>query len=105
MALRDEPKCKCGRDRDTPHAYCSRCRENYRKLRKYGITQDLFEQMKEAQDGRCACCGKKAKRLIVDHNHETGSVRGLLCYRCNMGLGHYERDRKLYKRYLREFPR
>jgi len=74
--------------------------EDRRRVRKYGLAPGEFEKMWKKQKGRCACCGKRAKRLIVDHDHQTNEVRGLLCYRCNMGLGHYERDRDLYEAYL-----
>lgn len=43
------------------------------------------------QAGGCAICGAepKTRRLHVDHDHKTGAVRGLLCYRCNRALPHY----------------
>jgi hypothetical protein len=62
--------------------------------RNYGISLADYERMATGQQGRCAICrelpGKK--RLHVDHNHETGKVRGLLCSKCNTGLGLF-RDR------------
>lgn len=63
----------------------------------YGITYDFYLALYEAQGGACYICRKKPgkKRLAVDHNHETGEVRGLLCpgsdYGCNTMLG-YIRD-------------
>lgn len=48
------------------------------------------QKISDKQEGRCAICKKLeshfAKRLAVDHNHKTGLVRGLLCYRCNKFL-------------------
>lgn len=64
---------------------------------KYGISLDEYEAMCSRQSGKCYLCNKEelgGKRLAVDHNHETGKVRGLLCRRCNTGLGHYEKFRK-----------
>jgi hypothetical protein len=57
-----------------------------KNLGRYGLTPALFESMCQAQDGRCAICDKKAK-LFVDHDHDTGAVRALLCTRCNVGIG------------------
>lgn len=56
------------------------------------MTVDDFDQMKEAQGGRCAICDQpcdKGGELSVDHCHETGRVRGLLCRNCNVGLGYF----------------
>lgn len=56
----------------------------------YGISIDQFNDMHSAQGGVCAICGKEStdgKSLHVDHCHDTGSVRGLLCNRCNPALG------------------
>jgi hypothetical protein len=61
---------------------------------KYGITLEDYNQMFADQNGCCAICGvhqvEVKTRLAVDHCHETGVVRGLLCKRCNMGLGYFD---------------
>lgn len=54
---------------------------------RYGITQEEYDNLVERQDGLCACCGRKPDTLHLDHSHETGVVRGLLCPSCNMALG------------------
>jgi|688.fasta_scaffold494711_2 hypothetical protein len=60
-------------------------------LKKYGMTFDDYNKMFEEQNGCCASCGDHqilfTKRLVVDHNHETGKVRALLCSNCNTALG------------------
>lgn len=63
-----------------------------RLLRNYGISTAQYESMKEKQKNVCAICFKKEttgkiKRLRVDHCHSTGKVRGLLCNKCNIGIG------------------
>lgn len=70
-----------------------RTRDQHREhtLQKYGLTLEDYDQLVEEQDGVCAICkgtdfGKHG-RMFVDHNHETGEIRGLLCNRCNSGLG------------------
>lgn len=83
------------------HLYCSdRCAERalssaYLK-RTYGITLDDYEAMLEEQNHRCKICGSEGFvmdkdrhkiKLVVDHCHETGAVRGLLCHNCNRALG------------------
>lgn len=68
-----------------------------RYLRKYGLTWDDFEQMKEQQGNVCAICREPfvetarngTPKFCVDHDHETGKVRGLLCDLCNNGLGRF----------------
>lgn len=58
--------------------------------RKFGITQADYEAMLAAQSGGCAICGDRPPEgvsLHVDHDHDTGVVRGLLCIRCNNALG------------------
>ena len=60
--------------------------------RKYGITPEDYNYMLEQQQGGCAICfqgNPSGRRLAVDHNHDTGEVRGLLCGRCNVGLGNF----------------
>ena len=61
--------------------------------RNFGITLDDYNQMFTEQEGCCAICGKHQselnKTLCVDHCHETGEVRELLCDKCNRGLGYF----------------
>lgn len=57
---------------------------------RYGVDLEWFESKLEEQGGVCKICGKtndSGKRLHVDHDHQTGKVRGLLCFRCNHRLG------------------
>ena len=55
----------------------------------YGLTPEAHRALHDQQDGMCAVCGKRATKraLHVDHDHETGVVRGLLCNNCNRGIG------------------
>ncbi len=70
------------------------------KYRKYGLTEERYQEMLEAQGGVCAICQKPPKtiRLSVDHDHRTGRVRGLLCYCCNYGLGWFSDKPERVKR-------
>jgi hypothetical protein len=72
-------------------------RRNFFLLREYGVSKERYDAMVLAQEGVCAICGKppqgfsgrtRNKVLVVDHVHETGKVRGLLCGKCNTMLGH-----------------
>jgi hypothetical protein len=60
---------------------------NRKLIKKYGITIVDYNLMGESQDWKCACCGKPNVKLCVDHDHQTGRVRGLLCKFCNLGIG------------------
>lgn len=57
-------------------------------LRKRGITLDQYHAKCEAQDFACGIC-EEVTMLVVDHNHETGKTRGLLCNPCNKALGFF----------------
>jgi len=68
------------------------------KLKKYNLTLTEYENLLVKQDCKCAICKEPPspdKSLVIDHNHETGQVRGLLCYRCNLAIGHLKDDPKL----------
>lgn len=63
----------------------------YRLMKDYGLTGEQYGQMFIEQCGNCAICGRNQSefdyKLAVDHCHETGKVRGLLCRPCNQALG------------------
>lgn len=72
----------------------SKLRHRKHRLKKaFGITIEQYEEMFKKQGGCCAICGdtniKYGRRLAVDHEHETGKVRGLLCNQCNRALGYF----------------
>ena len=74
-------------------------RERERNLAQFGLTIEDYDAMHEAQDGLCAICKQpetssrdgKVYRLAVDHDHKTGKVRGLLCFKCNSAMGSFEK--------------
>ena len=66
--------------------------ENYLK-RTYNIDLNKYNSLFEEQSGVCAICKQECvsgRKLAVDHNHDTGEVRGLLCCRCNRGIGNLD---------------
>lgn len=78
--------------REDNREYALSRQKEYDYRRRYGVTMDQVTDMKAAQGGRCAICQRKT-RLCLDHNHDTGAVRGLLCNSCNHALGLF-RDNK-----------
>lgn len=63
--------------------------------RKYGMTMAEYDALLERQGGVCAICGRPPRddiSLHVDHEHETGAIRGLLCFRCNNAVGDFDDD-------------
>jgi len=66
-------------------------RREYELKTRYGLTLEDYKQLIKDQDGKCAICGEVAQdtlsSLFVDHDHITGEIRGLLCIRCNAGIG------------------
>lgn len=55
--------------------------------RAYNLTPEEFSLMVLEQGGLCASCQKQNDNLCVDHDHDTGVIRGLLCQKCNSGIG------------------
>lgn len=95
------------------HLYCSeactaRGKTTAYLKRNYGITLADYEQMLEDQEHLCAICGGEgfvmkvchSIKLVVDHCHQSGAVRGLLCHNCNRALGLLQDDTTALQRAL-----
>jgi recombination endonuclease VII len=71
---------------------CERNRTHYH-VRQYGISAAEYDALLKKQNGACAICRRRSReKLCVDHCHLTGMIRGLLCNRCNLGLGMWKDD-------------
>lgn len=78
-------------------------KRHYKKM--FNMTLDDYDLMFNAQGGVCAICRRPettvtngiVKRLYVDHCHSTNEVRGLLCHKCNFGLGYFKESKILLK--------
>lgn len=83
-------------------------KDRWRKLLKqYGVTEQRYQEMFDAQNGVCAICENPEmdkyangtiRDLSVDHCHNTGKVRGLLCNKCNNAIGKFKDDTEILKR-------
>ena len=74
-------------------------RAGYMRKYLYGLTEEDYKAMLERQDHCCAICGStewpgKDNRPHVDHDHATGRIRGILCSKCNLAIGHMDDDPK-----------
>lgn len=76
-------------------------RRQWQRQFLYGLMPEQFDALMATQQGRCAICRDSAD-LHVDHDHNAGHVRGLLCDRCNHGLGHF-RDSPTFLRSAAEY--
>lgn len=61
----------------------------------YGLTDVAIARLFAEQEGRCAICQKEldlhaSRKWCIDHNHDTGQVRGILCYPCNVAIGQFQ---------------
>lgn len=90
-------KCTCCEKDFRPVNYknrvCKKCskksnKKSYARTLRYGISHIQIKQLIKKQKGKCALCTNKPK--CVDHNHETGQTRGMLCFGCNSALNRVE---------------
>lgn len=104
--FRVKPCRCCGEDfqpTSPSHLYCSpacarKGRQHAYLKREYGIGHHAYAKRKRIQGAACAICGREGfkmkaahhTKLAVDHDHDTGKVRGLLCHNCNRGLGLFQ---------------
>jgi hypothetical protein len=82
-------------------SWCRSCRSTYRNKINRGMFRNVISdedliQLKATQT-RCLICNSDEK-LVVDHDHETGKIRGMLCNHCNRGLGHFRDNPELLEK-------
>ena len=86
---------------------CEKANQARQRVKKYGITLEDYAEMLSKQGNKCGICEREFIRPAhIDHNHSTGKVRGLLCYSCNVSIGHFQEDLSTLKKavaYLEQF--
>jgi len=104
-AERRERECvRCGKLRAPGErmssSRCNDCQRDWWLQHKYGLTAEQYDQMLIEQAQRCALCGEESngRPWHVDHCHDSGKVRGVLCDHCNIGLGHFRENAALLRR-------
>jgi hypothetical protein len=79
--------------------------KGYRLKYRFGIDMADYDALLEKQGGVCAVCKQedpvKGRALAVDHNHKTGKVRGLLCSKCNKGIGLFKESPELIEKAIK----
>jgi hypothetical protein len=91
-------------------AHCKSCYNvkpaqsiEYRRLHRYGLSDEAYQELLNSQGGRCATCGVVPERFCIDHDHSCcpgiktcgECVRGLLCFNCNAALGQVKDDPRI----------
>lgn len=94
--------------KDYLQPYCKTCYSKYYKkrntkeknridnLKRYNLTTEEYNFLYKLQEGKCAICEKPEEILNIDHCHLSNRNRGLLCQRCNFGLGNFNDDIELF---------
>jgi hypothetical protein len=84
-------------------------KNNYKK--RYGLSVEQKQELINKQDSKCAICTNDLKDthdVCVDHNHVTGAIRGILCRKCNLGIGHLNDSIEILKsaqKYLQKYAK
>ena len=83
---RDLPLSAFHKDRQWHRSRCKQCRTAHKRATEYNLSPEAYDALLEEQGGGCGICGSD-ERLVVDHCHETGATRGILCSTCNRAVG------------------
>jgi hypothetical protein len=113
------PTCKLNKDnsefypfKDKPHGHCKLCHRihsrKHQLKRTYNMTVEDYDSLAKKQNFLCAICNlpghtnnRQKYPLYVDHDHNTGRIRGLLCADCNTLLGRFDKYKQLYNKMVK----
>lgn len=90
-----KPKALFRADRSRASGYatsCKPCASHASAASRYRIAQEEIQELRNLHDGHCPICLGRYAELVIDHDHDDGHVRGLLCSACNVGLGLFGDD-------------
>ena len=100
------PENKAYRKTKYKENYNPEKKRNERLKINYGISLEEYKEIVNKLESKCQICGKVFKKLVIDHDHMTNKIRGLLCNLCNVGLGAFKdtiESLKMAIKYLRKY--
>jgi len=108
QSLKKCTRCRAEKPKDKEHfplhnktkdgldSWCRKCRASYRneicRGRFRNVISDEHLKSIKSTTKECVICGDSNSKLVVDHDHKTGQIRGMLCNHCNRGIGHFRDD-------------
>lgn len=95
---------EAGKQAEKKYRQSDACKERIERNRlktRYNLTPEEVKEMKATQNQLCAICKQEPKHWHIDHDHETGKVRGMLCGPCNMAIGLLKDNPKIIKEALK----
>ena len=69
---------------------CKKCHRRARRLAAYNITEEVLDALEQVKNCQICYADLEKEKHCIDHDHQTNEVRGVLCFKCNLALGHLD---------------